>query len=198
MQVKLLRAIDGGEYTPVGDNKVKIVNARIVAATNRDLANQVKRGMMREDFFYRIHVIPIKVPPLRDRKEDIPILVKHFLKSYGNGGKKPSIPGKIIDSLCNYEWPGNVRELQNALQRYISVKHLDFIDPYKSYGGNADESIEEIDDEIMDLRTTIQNFEKNIIIETLEKNQWHKAKAASMLGLPRRTFSRKLHHFGLN
>ncbi|MEE9610256.1 MAG: sigma 54-interacting transcriptional regulator, partial [Desulfatiglandales bacterium] len=126
MQVKLLRAIEGGEFTPMGDNRIKKVDTRIMAATHRNLTTHVKEGLMREDFFYRIQVIPISVPPLRNRKEDIPLLVEHFLQSYGNGKKRPTIPYHIVASLCNYDWPGNVRELQNVLHRYLTLKRLDF------------------------------------------------------------------------
>jgi len=100
MQVKLLRAIDGGGYFPVGSNKTKNSDFRIIAATNRNLRDQVNRGVIREEFFYRIHVIPITLPPLRDRKEDIPLLIDHFLQLYNNNGKGwLQSPGKIVEAL---------------------------------------------------------------------------------------------------
>jgi transcriptional regulator with PAS, ATPase and Fis domain len=127
MQAKLLRAIDGGGYIPVGSNKTKKSYFRIIAATNMDLMDQVNRGLVREDFFYRINVISITVPPLRDRKGDIPLLIEHFLKLMNQGEKLAVIPEKIIEAMYNYHWPGNVRELQNVLHRYLTVKRLDFM-----------------------------------------------------------------------
>ena len=116
MQVKLLRALDSGSYTPVGGTKPRKADLRIVAATNRNLIEEVGKGSMREDFFYRIHVIPIHLPPLRKRKEDIPLLVDDFLQTFDRSRRLSGLPGKVMDALYSYDWPGNVRELQNALQ----------------------------------------------------------------------------------
>ncbi len=127
MQVKLLRALDGSGYTPLGANEVKKPDVRIIAATNRDIKERVKKGLMREDFFYRIHIIPIHLPPLRERKEDIPLLIEHFLKKFGDDKTRPPVTGKVMEALYNYDWPGNVRELQNTLYRYITLNRLDFI-----------------------------------------------------------------------
>jgi transcriptional regulator with PAS, ATPase and Fis domain len=131
MQVKLLRVLDDREYMPVGDTVVKKVDVRIIAATNRNLEDLRKRGLIREDFFFRIHVFTITAPPLRERKEDIPLLVDHFLSRYSSGEPLPTIPGEIMEILYNYDWPGNVREFQNALQRYLSGQPLNFLDSYK-------------------------------------------------------------------
>ena len=127
MQVKLLRAIEGKGYTPVGGNEVKKSDFRIVAATNRDLVNLVKKGKMREDFFYRIYILPITLPPLRERKEDIPLLIDHLLEQYAENQEKPHIPIEVREALENYNWPGNVRELQNMLHSYITLGKLDFM-----------------------------------------------------------------------
>ncbi|MBW2739331.1 MAG: sigma-54-dependent Fis family transcriptional regulator [Deltaproteobacteria bacterium] len=136
LQVKLLRVIDGGGYTPVGSNKTKYSDFRIIAATNNNLLEQVNKNLMREDFFYRLHVIPITVPPLRERKEDIPLLVEHFLKLYCDSKEKQSLPGKIFEALHNHNWPGNVRELENVLKRYLTIQRLDFINPRGSKAAN--------------------------------------------------------------
>ena len=117
MQVKLLRVIEGGAYTPVGSNQSKTADVRIIAATNRDLQLLVKNGLMREDFFYRIHILPIHLPPLRERKEDLPLLVEHFMKRYGGKRSVPPLTGKLMEKLHHYDWPGNVRELQNVIVR---------------------------------------------------------------------------------
>jgi PAS domain S-box-containing protein len=127
MQVKLLRALEGGGYIPVGDTEEKFSDFRIVAATNRDLKAMVDAGKMREDFFYRIHIIPIQLPPLRERKDDIPLLVYHFMNEIGDSdGKHQSFPGEILDAMVDYDWPGNVRELQNVINRYLTLGEIDF------------------------------------------------------------------------
>ena len=197
LQVKLLRAIEGGGYIPVGDTKTRKSDFRIISATNKNLQELVNKGLMRDDFFYRLQVIPIILPPLREHKEDIPLLVEHFLRINGNN-KKPLIPSKIMEALMNYDWPGNVRELQNVLHRYLTVKRLDFMDIAKPKLVAQDNGqIEESNLEGLNFHSAVEDFEKDIIIKGLEYNQWHKAKAASALGLPRRTFFRKLRHFGL-
>ena len=129
MQVKLLRAIEGGGYFPVGDNRARHSDFRVIAATNRNLRELVKSGRVREDFFFRIHIIPITLPPLRARREDIPLLVDHFLRQFAADGQETlRLPGKVMESLYTYDWPGNIRELQNVLRRYLAIKRLDFID----------------------------------------------------------------------
>lgn len=199
IQVKLLRAVEGVGYTPLGSTKVRKSNIRIVAATNRDLMDQVRKGMMREDLFYRIHIIPIRLPALRDRREDIPLLIEHFLSLYVNGNSKTAIPGKIMDALYRYDWPGNVRELQNVLHRYITIGTLDFmpsiaVSPFDDniYGGNEMASIN-----ISDLNSAIENYEKSLITKTLEQCQWHRIKAATALGISRNTLFRKMKNHDL-
>lgn len=196
MQVKLLRAIEGGEYTPVGSNKSQKADVRIIAATNRDIINQVKNREMREDFYYRINVISIMLPPLRDRKEDIPLLVDHFIKIKQNGNKPVRIPANIMEMLFNYNWPGNIRELQNVLHRYIAIKRLDFINPNQPQH-EMDALQNEILENSQDFQLAMRNFEKKLILKALEKSNWHKANAASLLGLPRRTFFRKIQNLGV-
>jgi transcriptional regulator with PAS, ATPase and Fis domain len=197
LQVKLLRAIEGAGYIPLGETEVKNADFRVISATNRNVRELVEKGLIREDFFYRIHVIPITVPPLRERKEDIPLLIDHFLKLYGNNGK-PCIQAKIIESLKAYDWPGNVRELQNVLHRYLTVKRLDYADMPRSQLVLSDNySTGKLAPEGLSFHSALERFEKNLILKALEYNQWHKAKAASQLGLPRRTFFRKLKHLGI-
>ncbi len=198
MQVKLLRAIESGEFTPVGDNRVKRSETRIVAATNRNLIKMVNESSMREDFFYRIHVISIKIPPLRERKADIPLLVEHFIRSHGNGDKGQGIPGRIMDELCNHNWPGNVRELQNVIDRYLILGNLDFLERYgESPIENNHLPGRNQKREINDYNDTILSLEKNLISRALETSQWNKSKVAATLGIPRRTLYRKIEKFGL-
>ncbi|MEE8431140.1 MAG: sigma 54-interacting transcriptional regulator [Candidatus Desulfatibia sp.] len=197
MQVKLLRAFDNGCFSPVGSNRTRMSAFRIVAATNKNLMDLVNQGLMREDFFYRINVIPISIPPLRDRKEDIPLLIDHYLKKY-NGNNAPSISGKIMEALQNYNWPGNVRQLQNALHRYITLKKLDFMGTAPSRSIELDSAAdEEAVVGVFEFQHAVRKFEKNLVIKALDQNQWHREKAAAALGLPRRTFFRKMKNFGL-
>jgi PAS domain S-box-containing protein len=195
MQVKLLRAIDGKGYTPVGSNKVKQSDFRILAATNKDLKDMITKGLMREDFFYRIHVIPISLPPLKGRRGDIPLLIDHFLKAYD---EVPQIPGKIMDALVNYDWPGNVRELQNVLHRYITLNELDFIEISQDKTLDSDDILDiENDIELQGLHNFVKNFEKNVILKTLSRHQWHKSKAASALKIDRKTLFTKMKSYGI-
>ena len=124
-QVKLLRVLEGAGYMPVGGRRIKTPDIRIIAATNRNLNRQVKTGRMREDFFYRIHILPVYMPPLRERKEDIPLLAAHFLEKHQ--ARVPALPGHIMATLQAHDWPGNVRELENTIQRYISLDNLDIL-----------------------------------------------------------------------
>ncbi len=198
LQVKLLRVIDGGGYTPVGSNKAKYSDFRIIAATNKNLLEQVNKNLMREDFFYRMHVIPVTVPPLRERKEDIPLLVEHFLKLHCDSKERQSLPVKIFEAIDNHDWPGNVRELENVLKRYITIQSLDFINPRGSRAANeVNDSNKELLQENAGLRDAVELFEKDYISKVLSQNKWHRGKTAKTLGIPERTLYRKLKHFNL-
>ncbi|MFP4531969.1 MAG: sigma 54-interacting transcriptional regulator [Desulfobacterales bacterium] len=198
-QVKLLRVIEGGGYTPVGGDSVRHANVRIVAATNRDLKKEVKSGRMREDFFYRIHIIPINLPPLRERKDDLPLLIEHFLGIYKDKGNAPEINGKLLGQLYNYDWPGNVRELQNVLQRFITLKTLDFM---TSAVAESDSSVpaDTEHDAVAPgfLNEAVAQFEKDRILEQLEANRWHKRRTAEHLGINRKTLFRKMKQHGIS
>lgn len=192
LQVKLLQVTDKGCYSPVGSNRTRTSTFRIIAATNKDLVDLVNKGLMREDFFYRINVIPISLPPLRNRKEDIPLLIDHFMKKYG-GNKPPSIPGEIMDAIYNYHWPGNIRQLQNVLHRFITLNKLEFIG-----ASNANSiELEGVSKAIMDqkgqkLHAAIKDFERKLIVRTLHKNNWHKSQVASILDINRKTLFKKI------
>jgi len=199
MQVKLLRAIEGGGYSPLGSSDVKSPNIRIIAATNRNLEQMVRRGLMRDDFYYRIHIIPVHLPPLRKRKEDLPLLIDHFLRQYGSHDKISGIPAQIYCSLQNHDWPGNVRELQNVLRRYIALNRLDFsatsskFDPAEatiSIQGRVPENGET-------LQEALSRFEKEFLAETLNQYHWHRIKTAEILGISRKTLFRKMKEHGL-
>jgi transcriptional regulator with PAS, ATPase and Fis domain len=123
VQVRVLRVLQEGEFEPVGGTQTLQVNVRIVAATNTDLKEAIREGKFRQDLFYRLHVVPIHLPPLRDRREDIPLLVDHFLEKYNreNGKSVTRITRDVLDRLLEYSWPGNVRELENAVCRAIAL-----------------------------------------------------------------------------
>jgi transcriptional regulator with PAS, ATPase and Fis domain len=197
MQVKLLRALETGEYAPIGDTQFRRSDARIISATNRDFAAMVSKGLIREDFYYRISVIPIVLPTLRDKKEDIPLLIEHFLQLYSKQGKIPTIPGKIVEVLYNYDWPGNVRELQSVIQRYLAVGNFDFLRL-----GDKTNSLEgaeaEVDKKVTQLRVAKADFEKRYILTALKQNRWHRAKVAAELGIDPKTLYTKMKKIGLS
>ena len=196
IQVKLLRALEGGGYTPIGSARVQHSDFRIIAATNRDLVDHVRQGTMREDFFYRIHIVPITVPPLRERREDIPLLIEHFLKINGNGSKEIQLPGKIMEAMYYYDWPGNVRELQNVLHRYMTIKSLDFMSPSPPRSSSVTVYADSKHDEsCTNLITALERYEKALIMKTLEKNKWHRIRAAEVLGISRHTLFRKMKNY---
>ncbi len=202
MQVKLLRVIEGGGYTPVGSNQVKLSDSRIISATNRDIKQLVNQGMMRKDFFYRIHIIPIRLPPLRDRRDDIPLLSDYFLKQYF-GGDNSLLPvsNEFYDIMLGYDWPGNIRELQNAIIRYCATRSLDFIKT-RTAELNALNKKNSFDMKKTGypgrpLKEHICDLEKNIIKEVLEKNCWHRSRAAALLGIDRKTLATKIKLYNL-
>jgi len=199
MQAKLLRAIEGGGYTPIGSREIKRPDIRIIAATNIDLKEGVEKGQIREDFYYRIHVIPLHLPPLRKRKEDIPLLVYHFLQEYSDDKDIPAIPKNTIESMQRYDWPGNVRELQNAIHRYITLKEIDFfVTSHKTEDLKIMlEKIRIQNHQNPKLRNVLQSFEKEYIEKLLQDYQWQKTKVASVLGIDRRTLFRKIKTFGI-
>ncbi|MBC2714630.1 MAG: sigma 54-interacting transcriptional regulator [Desulfobacteraceae bacterium] len=206
MQVKLLRVIEGMGYRPVGSDQMHHPDIRIIAASNRDLAELVRNGKMREDFYYRIHVIPIHLPPLRDRKEDLPLLIDHFMKRYGDRDRLPPITGEIIDVAQAYDWPGNVRELQNVLHRYMTFNRFDLSEMSlkKESVGKKKHTDSVIDSALVvvspksTLPESVEAYEKQMILKVLEKNLWHRGKAAEDLGINRRTLFKKIKKYRLD
>ena len=193
LQVKLLRVLEGGGYTAVGGRDVKKPDVRIIAATNRDLKAQVNRGFMREDFFYRIHIIPIYLPPLRERREDIPLLIEHFVRLGGTMEDAPPFTGEILEALMRYDWPGNVRELQNVLQRYVTLGHFSLLEDCAKTLSVAPAMVEApLIEEGKSHAELMDAYEKQLLIQTLRSCQWNREKAALRLNIPIRTFYRKM------
>jgi PAS domain S-box-containing protein len=198
MQAKLLRVIETGEYTPVGDNRSRQVDVRLIAATNKNLETLVKQGVMRDDFFYRIYVLTITMPSLRDHREDIPLLIEHFLQQHGEGEPPPTIPERIIETLSQRDWPGNVRELDNALQRYLQNKRLEFAEIRNAEPDARDTlSDPEFDRKGLSFREAVEAYEKRLIVRALAQNLDNMAKTAASLGMPLRTLYRKIKKYQL-
>ena len=198
MQVKLLRVLESKEYTPVGANQVKHSDVRIIAATNRNLRDQIDKGLMREDFFYRIHILPINLPSLRERREDIPLLVDYFINLFAKGKSTQPLSGKMHEALFKYNWPGNVRELQNVIYRYVALNQFDITASTETQDFESDEAPKAIaNKEFISFKKATENFEKNLLAKALETSRWHREKAAASLELPPRTFYRKIKKYGL-
>jgi len=185
MQAKLLRAIEGGGYRPVGGTETLLADFRVISASNAALNDTVASGQMRKDFFYRIQVIQISLPPLRRRRQDIPLLVEHFMRKMRVPRDRARIPGRIMDILMEYEWPGNVRELSNVLQRYVTIGHLEFLSPGSQPGAGP------IGSEL-NLREAVQELEKSLVLKALQKTGGNQTQAASLLGISRRALFRKM------
>lgn len=184
MQAKLLRAIEGGGYRPVGSTETISADFRIISASNVVLSDKVASCYMRKDFFYRIQVIQIQLPPLRDRKQDIPLLVEHFLCKMKAPSGMAKVPGRTMEILIEYDWPGNVRELSNVLQRYITLGHLEFLTP-------GSEKTTPITTEI-NLCEAVQDLEKSLIAKALRQTGGNRTRAAKRLGISRRALFRKM------
>jgi len=199
MQVKLLRAIDEGGFTPIGGSEVSIPDVRLIAATNKSLSAMVKDGAMRKDFYYRINIIPMYLPPLRERKEDLLLLIDHFIEKFANDEKVPPLAGKEIDAFFSYDWPGNVRELQNLINRYISLKTIDFVHtmPMDWQAAATREDDAQLLKEQIDLPMSIEILEKRMIKDALVQSQWHRGKAAAILNIDRKTLYMKIKKYDL-
>jgi DNA-binding NtrC family response regulator len=206
LQVKLLRVLQQREFERVGGTKTIQVDVRIIAATHRDLEAAVASGQFREDLFYRLHVIPIRIPPLRERTEDIPLLVDHFLTHF-NREKKKKIEGfspEAMKLLNDYSWPGNIRELENLIERIVILKgegKVEYSDLperiVKTQKAWAVSGSFKIPDKGIDLKSMVEEFENNLILQALEKAQGVKNKAAQLLSMNRTTLVEKLKKKGL-
>lgn len=204
MQVKLLRVLQEGTFMPVGATEGKKVDVRIIAATNRNLKEMVEQGTFREDLYYRLNVINIRVPPLRERKEDIPYLVDFFLAkiSETSGGAKRVLTKRALEKLYDYAWPGNVRELQNEIERLVvlsgdetklmaellSPKVLESGDKNKVQGARLQGK----------LKDALEDLEREMIREGLRRTGWNKSKLAKELGISRAGLIMKVEKYGLD
>jgi len=199
-QSKVLRTLDEQRFTPVGGDEPVTVDARLIAATNKDLEEEISRGNFREDLFYRLNVIPFSVPPLRERKEDIPLLARYFLKDFSAayGRRQREITDDAIDTLMRYSWPGNVRELRNVIERIVimnpAVNRLDrkHLPPLVYRDGSRRG--------LMDGSTLHQAraaYERDFILKKLDENHGNMSRTAEVLGLERSHLYRKMKTLGI-
>jgi DNA-binding NtrC family response regulator len=198
-QVKLLRFLQDGEIRRVGDIDPINVDVRLIAATNKELPKLIEEGRFREDLFYRLNVIPIHLPPLRIRKDDIALLVTHFLKKYSDKEKKSitSVSQEAMKVFTGYHWPGNVRELENVIERAVILTNHNSILPEDLPQTLRDSHKRgpELPD-ILD-EQTLEEVEKHYILKTLDKYQWNQKQAADTLGISTTTLWRKLKTYGI-
>ncbi|MBI5136138.1 MAG: sigma-54-dependent Fis family transcriptional regulator [Nitrospirae bacterium] len=205
LQVKLLRAIQEREFTRVGGNKPIRVDVRIIAATNQNLEQQVREKKFREDLFYRLNVIPIEVPPLRERRDDVALLVDHFLRRFneGKGARTTGFSDEALALLTAYDWPGNIRELENTVERLVILEGGCMIGPEalpeKIGQRNVTAAMGRVvlPDDGLNFDATVAEFEDALILQALERSKWVKNRAAQLLGLNRTTLVEKIKKKGL-
>jgi transcriptional regulator with PAS, ATPase and Fis domain len=206
LQVKVLRVLEEGEFERVGGRETIKVDARIIAATHRDLEEEVQKGQFREDLFYRLYVIPIMLPALRERKSDIPFLVYHFLEEFARKNQKSvmTVAPEAMQLLMNCPWYGNVRELKNLIERIVVLKDGDTLraeDLPEKVRTNAQSSGQRrlgAGEEGISFQTAVSEFEKALILTALEKANWVKNRAADLLQIKRTTLVEKIKRYQLD
>ena len=197
LQPKLLRVLQEMEVEPLG-GRARTVDVRIIAATNQDVEHALEEGRFREDLFYRLAVIPIEMPPLRRRAEDVPLLVRHFLERFSRGNP-PDISDQALACMMAYPWPGNVRELQNAVERLVVLSHGETIErhhlPSKlcTQASMSRNRVVELPAEGYPL----EEIEKEAVMQALERNQWNQTRAALFLQVPRHTLIYRMEKYGI-
>jgi len=212
VQAKLLQVLQDGRFTRLGSNSEIRVNVRLIAATNRRLEEAIGRGAFREDLYYRLNVVSIDIPPLRDRREEIPVLAEYFLNKYTAEYRASAlpIPPDVMELFMSFQWPGNVRELENVIRRYVVLQDVDGIRAElegrlsRQMGGQIEaltESYLHENRESVDLkeisRRAVLMVEKNMIIQTLRKTSWNKWRAAKELRVSYKTLLTKIEQYGI-
>jgi len=201
MQVKLLRVLQEREITRVGGEEVIKVDVRLIAATNRDLLQEIDEGRFREDLYYRLNVVTLNIPPLRERREDIPLMAQHFREIFAEKNHK-QIKGfspQAMDQLLRYDWPGNVRELMNVVERGVVLSNSEYLDE-----GDLPMIFRDLPKEgtmppgdLIPADLPLDEVEKKSILKTLESTGGNKSEAARRLGITRRTLHKKLKKYGV-
>ncbi|UCF95558.1 MAG: sigma-54-dependent Fis family transcriptional regulator [Desulfobacterales bacterium] len=200
LQVKVLKVLEEGEFEQVGGSKTITVDVRVIAATHRDLVQEVQNGNFRQDLFYRLYVIPLPLPSLRERRSDIPFLVSYFIEQFNrkNNRKVNGVSPEALEMMVVYSWPGNVRELKNLIERLVVLKgsgHIgvrDLPPELKTQNGYDTPQVIELSEEGICLNSAVTEFEKALILQSLEKTKWVKNKAAKLLHLNRTTLVEKI------
>lgn len=203
MQVKILRVLQEGTFIPVGSTEPRKVDVRIIAATNKNIKEMIAKGEFREDLYYRINVINISVPPLRDRKEDIPILAEYFIEKHHKetGQPKKKLSKKLLAKLMEHNWPGNIRELENEIERLIVLAGDDPMIEAESLSTRITDSPNEGKKNLKyggKLKDAIESLERDLISDGLKNNNWNKSKLAKSLGISRASLISKVEKYGLD
>ena len=197
LQVRLLRVIEEGEVRPVGGNRSLRVGARVIAATNVPLEQAVAEGRFRQDLYYRLSVIVIRVPPLRDRRADIPLLIGSFLEdACQRAGQKKMLSTSALDTLLRHTWPGNVRELRNTIERLVVSSHGSLIEAFELTDTVTPTLPAPRDQPFSDL-PTLDDLERRYLLHVLEAANGNRTRAAEILGVDRRTLYRMAERFGI-
>jgi len=196
LQPKLLRALQEKEVEPVGGTKIQKLDVRIVSATNLNIDRAIENNLFREDLYYRLSVIPIHLPPLRERRKDIPLLIHYFCGKHGN--EKVTFDKDALHALVMYPWPGNVRELENTVERLLIMRNSDVI------------SIDELPEKVIASDTSggavimlpdegysLEQLEREVVVQALERNHWNQTAAARFLRIPRHTLIYRLEKYGI-
>ena len=199
LQVKLLRVLQDGSFEPVGSSKPQSVDVRVIAATNQDLEQAIEQGKFRADVFYRLNVIPIEVPPLRSRRDDISLLANHFLHRIGTekGKLVKGFRSEALERLRGYDWPGNVRELENLIERLVVLRDgdeisVDDLPPKLQRSSGPSFGMPPIGPDGIDFNETVDQVETHMILQALRQTKWNKNRAAQLLGLNRTTLLEKI------
>lgn len=201
MQLKLLRVIQEKEFERVGGTEIVKVNVRIIAATNRDLEEAMEKGDFRPDLYYRLNVIPVEMPALRDRPDDIPLLVEHFLRKYNQQHRKQikGVETETMLKLQGFEWPGNIRQLENYIERAVILSKSEILmtENFPYHIADSQPGAPGLSDE-RSLTELVNNYEKNILVRALKHNKNNKLKTAKKLGIHRSTLMSKLSKYGIS
>jgi len=197
LQVKLLRVLQEGEVRPVGASRTVKTDVRIVAATNVDVERAVREGKFRQDLYYRLGVVIIKLPPLRDRREDIPLLIERFLKiAISKAGKQVELTPAAVESLATYAWPGNVRELENMIERLVVFSRGNRID-MGDLPPTVTPRAPALEKRLFDDLPTLEEIERRYLLHVLEQVGNNRTRAAEVMGIDRRTLYRMAERFGV-
>jgi len=200
LQAKLLRVLQHGMIEPLGAEQSRVVDVRVIAATNADIQQRVLAGSFREDLFYRLNVVPIRVPSLRERREDIPLLVDHIVRRTAKG-RTVEVAAKLMAALMSYSWPGNIRELENVLERMVILRRSDRLsvkDLPADFGAFNPRESPRASGERLEPALPLRDEERRLITEALQKSGWNRSRAARLLNIPRHVLIYRIKKYGVS